>query len=78
MYKNLTKEQLKIVKDSLIRIRDMEEHELTPYRDFVSTSLVCDEVKELIIEGVDSRLNRDDRVDVAIAAESELKICASK
>lgn len=73
MIKDLTKEQIKIIYDALTKVRDMKEHELLPYRDFISSSLVCDPVKERIIEGIDSRLNRDARVKVAIAAESEIE-----
>ncbi len=60
--KDLTREQRTIVRNALLNVRDMLEEDLHPYRDEVATSMCDTVVKEIILEGIDSRLQRNERI----------------
>ena len=71
--KDLTREQRTIVLNALLNVRDMLEEDLQPYRDDVATSMCDTVVKEIILEGIDSRLQRKERIDFAVVEGSEIR-----
>ncbi len=71
--KDLTIEQRTIVRNALLNVRDMLEDYLQPYRDEVATSMCDTVVKEIILEGIDSRLQRNERIHFAEVEGSEIR-----
>ena len=50
----------------------MDEEDLLCYRDEVFTSLCSSELKEVILEALDARIGRDDRIDFAKVEGGEI------
>lgn len=72
MISDLTKPQLIILKTAYGKIVKMDDFRLKQYRDFVVVSDVDMEVRELIIEGIDAKLNRKDLINIALSESSEI------
>ena len=72
MNKKLTIPQKEIIRKALSKVRDMKsDDELRSFRDTVSVSDAVVEIKEVILENIDSRLNRKELTKLAIVEESE-------
>lgn len=74
MNKKLTRPQIKIIRTSLFKIRDMNnDDDLKSYRDSISVSDAAIEIKEIILEGIGLRLNRKELTNLALIDTTDLK-----
>jgi len=71
----MTKRQIEYTKIALKAIADMSEESLKKQRDMIATSIGYNkEIKDILIEGIDSRLNRNLLRNIAIVPEPELTL----
>ena len=62
------------VKDILLKARDMSESKLDTLRNNISSSNGNIKVKELILEGIDSIMNKSQLTNIALVPEVDLTL----
>lgn len=69
---HLSKKQLELLRSQFAKIVKMNDDELKEYKKVIDTSDGDIEVREILIEGIESRLNRKELTALALVEMSEL------
>jgi len=72
MIENLSNQNLIITYNTLQKIIKMPEEDLDSYRDEGSISLCSGDLKEVILEALDARIGRSDRIAFAVVEGGEI------